>query len=222
MEKLKITALIPVRAGSRRLPNKNILPFGDSNLLVHKIRQLKKVSNIDEIIVSSDSDKMLKMAEEEGVKTQKRPIEFCDEKTKTFNEVVDYIVSNIDTDIVVWAPCVCPLTQIDSYKDAIQKFTEVVLNQNEYDSLISAKMLKEYVFDEKGPLNWNPQKHIPSQQLPEWKIIVNGFYVARKEDMLKWRFVYGHKPYLYVLDKKEAVDIDDADDFEIAKALLGK
>ena len=27
-----VTAVIPVRAGSKRLPNKNILPFGDSNL----------------------------------------------------------------------------------------------------------------------------------------------------------------------------------------------
>ena len=45
----KFLAIIPVRAGSRRLPNKNILPFGDSNLLVHKIRQLKKVVLIDEI-----------------------------------------------------------------------------------------------------------------------------------------------------------------------------
>ena len=38
-----LTAVISVRAGSRRLPNKNILPFGGSNLLIHKIRQLKSV-----------------------------------------------------------------------------------------------------------------------------------------------------------------------------------
>lgn len=55
----KMTAIIPVRAGSRRLKNKNILPFGDSNLLVWKIRQLKTVESIDNIIVSSDSDIML-------------------------------------------------------------------------------------------------------------------------------------------------------------------
>lgn len=35
---MKYTAIIPVRAGLRRLPNKNILPFGDSNLLINKIR----------------------------------------------------------------------------------------------------------------------------------------------------------------------------------------
>ena len=50
-----ITAIIPVKGNSTRLPNKNILPFADSNLLIHKIRQLKQVEGITEIIVSSDS-----------------------------------------------------------------------------------------------------------------------------------------------------------------------
>ena len=47
-----ITAVIPVKGNSTRLPNKNILPFGDSNLLQHKIEQLKHVEGLHEIIVS--------------------------------------------------------------------------------------------------------------------------------------------------------------------------
>ena len=39
--------------------------------------------------------------------------------------------------------------------------------------------------------------------------------------MINWKFVYGKNPYVYILNKKEAVDIDDAEDFEVAKALLG-
>lgn len=38
-----ITAVVPVKANSSRLPGKNTLPFGNSNLLVNKIEQLKKV-----------------------------------------------------------------------------------------------------------------------------------------------------------------------------------
>ena len=66
MSEISLTAIIPVRGGSRRLPNKNILPFGDSNLLVHKIRQLKQVDGINTIVVSSDSDVMLEMANQEA------------------------------------------------------------------------------------------------------------------------------------------------------------
>ena len=54
-----ITAVIPVRAGSTRLKNKNVAPFAGTNLLVNKIRQLQEVPEITKIVVSSDSDMML-------------------------------------------------------------------------------------------------------------------------------------------------------------------
>ena len=57
-----ITAIIPVRAGSTRLKNKNVAPFAGTNLLVNKIRQLQEVKEITRIVVSSDSDLMLSMS----------------------------------------------------------------------------------------------------------------------------------------------------------------
>ena len=74
-----ITAVIPVKQHSSRLPGKNILPFGNSNLLLHKIEQLKQVKGLTDIIVSSDSDEMLGMAEKAGVIALKRPIEYANE-----------------------------------------------------------------------------------------------------------------------------------------------
>ena len=79
---MSFTAIIPVREGSRRLKNKNIAPFAGTNLLINKINQLKEVTEIEKIVVSSDSDMMLKMAESRGVLSHKRSIEFCDEKTR--------------------------------------------------------------------------------------------------------------------------------------------
>lgn len=214
--KNKITAVIPVRAGSKRLPNKNILPFADSNLLIHKIRQLKAIEHIDEIIVSTDSDVMIEMAIKENVNYQKRPDEYCDEKSKTFNEVVEYIANNIKTDILIWAPCVCPLVHPDSYKKAIEEFLKL---DNKYDSVISSVLLKEYIFDESKPVNFSVEHHVPSQLLPNWHIITNGFFIATADNMAKWKFVYGKKPKLIEISKIEAIDIDDKQDFIIAEEL---
>ena len=58
--------IIPARAGSQRIPNKNITPFGDSNLLEMKLNILKEVPDIDEIIVNSDCDDMLAIGEKYG------------------------------------------------------------------------------------------------------------------------------------------------------------
>ena len=79
---MSLTAVIPVREGSRRLKNKNIAPFAGTNLLINKIEQLKRVPEITDIVVSSDSNLMLDMAQSQGVKTHRRALEFCDEKTK--------------------------------------------------------------------------------------------------------------------------------------------
>ena len=226
MSEISLTAIIPVRGGSRRLPNKNILPFGDSNLLVHKIRQLKQVDGINTIVVSSDSDVMLEMANQEAggggaaVMIHKRPLEYCDESSKSFYDGVENIASSVDGDVIMWAPCVCPLTSIESYENAIKDFYKYVIEKKEFDSVISAKMFKEYLFDENKPLNFSPEHHVPSQKLPQWKTIVNGFYIAPREKMIQWRYLYGQNPYLHILNKREAVDIDDQEDFEVAKALL--
>ena len=68
----KITAVIPVRKGSVRVKNKNIKPFAGSSLLEIKIRQLKNVSQVDDIVVSTDCQEMAAIARGEGVKVHIR------------------------------------------------------------------------------------------------------------------------------------------------------
>ncbi len=213
----KLTAVIPVRKGSKRLPNKNILDFGESNLLVHKIRQLKQLNRIDEIVVSTDSEEMIEMAIKENVSWQRRPNEYCDEKSKTFNEVVEYISSTIQTQNILWANCVCPLVKIETFNTAIEEFFNL---ETKYDSVVSGVLLKEYILNQNNiPQNFSFENHVPSQKLPNWHIVVNGFFIAKAKDMQKWKFVYGKSPKLIELSKFEAIDIDDKEDFILAKQL---
>ena len=218
---MNITAVIPVRAGSVRLKNKNIRPFAGSSLLEVKINQLKAVKKIDRIVVSSDSDEMLTVAERLGVIAAKRPVEYCDEKSKTFNEVVEYIAQNhVKTEIMIWVPCVCPLVSSKKISEGIELFEKVLSGQIPGDSVATASLLKEYVFDECGPVNFSVVRHVPSQRLPNWHVITNGFFIARREDMAKWKFVYGPSPVLCEVNKLEAIDIDDEIDFKMAEFLM--
>ena len=121
---MSITALIPVRQGSRRIKNKNVLPFADSNLLIHKIRQLKQVKEIGAIVVSSNSEDMLQMALDEGVSIHRREEKYCDEVSAPFSEVVRNICEHIAGDHVLWAPCVAPLVEPRHYEEAIRTFFE--------------------------------------------------------------------------------------------------
>ena len=80
IRKQKLTAIVAVRAGSERVPNKNIKKFNGTTLLDIKLRQLKKINYIDEIIVSSDSKRMLNIAKKYKILTHRRETYFASSK----------------------------------------------------------------------------------------------------------------------------------------------
>lgn len=216
--KSKYTAVIPVRAGSRRLPNKNITKFGESNLLIEKILQLKQVDLIDKIVVTSDSNEMLSMAKKAGVNTHKRGIEYCDEKTKSFGEAVAHVCNNVDGENIIWATCTSPLVQPKNYTDAIKSY-EKAIEKGRYDSLMSVEPFKRYMWDDDGPINYElGTKHVPSQQLKQLYFVTDGILIAPRDKMIEWKYFHGKNPYKFILDKIHCVDIDDKLDLEVAKA----
>lgn len=202
------------------MKEKNIRPFAGTNLLENKINQLKRVSLIDNIIISSDSEKMLDIGRNNNVKTRKRPREFCDEQSKSFNQVVEYIASQeLESDILVWAPCVCPLIDETYIETAIGEF--IRCRRDGFDSVVSSTLIKEYLFNEKNePINFSIEHHVPSQLLPAWHVIINGFFIAEPLDMVKWKFVYGKKPKLIEVEQSKSIDIDDETDFYVAEQLM--
>ena len=214
-----ITAIITVREGSRRLKNKNVAPFAGTNLLINKINQLKQVKEISNIVVSSDSDLMLSMAKSQGVDIHKRAIEFCDEKSKTFGEVVSHICENVSGDDILWATCTAPLVFPKQYREAIKLYYQAL--EDGYDSLVSMEKFKRYLWDENGPVNYELGiKHVPSQQLPPLYFVTDGILLAPRKKMIEWKYFHGHNPYKFILDKRTSIDIDDGLDLACARAWL--
>ena len=217
---MAITAVIPVRAGSTRVKNKNIRPFAGSSLLEIKIKQLQQVKTINQVLVSSDSKEMLDLAKSMGAIPMERPYEYCDEKTRSFNDVVRYIASEqVNTEHMMWAPCVCPFVDSVLFEQAVSTYDKIVAGEIDGDSVVSAELIKEYIFDENKPVNFSIEHHVPSQMLPNWHCIKNGFFIAKTQDMYRWGFVYGPNPVLFEITKKQSIDIDDEFDFLIAETV---
>lgn len=212
-----ITAVIPVKGNSTRLPNKNILPFGNSNLLQHKIEQLKQVEGLHEIIVSSDSDEMLAIGEKCGVKAIKRPEQYANESVP-FGMFLEYLCDIIEGDHLLYACATSPLVEPYLYNKAIKTYFEKL--EEGYDSLITCAPYQTYLMDEKGPLNFSMGlEHKNSEQLPMLYHFTNGIDLAPREKVREWHYNYGPKFYRLLVNKREAADIDDLYDYEIAKAL---
>ena len=217
---MELTAVIAVRGGSTRVKDKNARSFAGDSLLGIKIEQLKKVNDIQEIVVTSDSDRLLEIARLHGVVPKKRPLIYCDEKSVSFNEVVKYIASEqVNTQYMMWAPCVCPLVSDYYMKDGIEIYKKQIAGEIPGEGICTVTPFKEYLVGEEGPINYSVESFVRSQDLPDWHYIINGFFIAQTRQMYDWGFIYGKNPYRYSIPKADAMDIDDPIDFEIAEML---
>lgn len=212
----RITAIIPAKAISGRLPHKNTLPFGESNLLVHKIRQLKQVDLIKEIIVSSEDDEILSMAEAEGVRAIKRPYEFSAE-TKPFQEFLYYIVGEASEDHVMWACCTSPMVDAETYNRGCRTYFDKL--KEGYDSLITVMEYHHYLLDKDMKpytFKWGPE-HRNSQELDKLYFFTDGIQLAPKASMREWHYYFGHNPYGMEVDLKTSTDVDTIYDYLLAR-----
>lgn len=212
-----LTAYIGVKEHSVRLPGKNTLPFGDSNLLIHKIRQMKRAMNIGKIVVSTDSPEMLRMAADEGVDGIRRPVEYANE-TRPYQEFVRYLTEVLPGEHIMRCPVTAPLCDADVLNDSISKYFWAI--GNGYDSLTSVLPFQHHMLDENGPMNYTMDvNHKGSQNLPLWHEIANCMDIEPMDIMKKSLFQFGPNFYRYEVDKIAATDIDDRMDYEIACAI---
>ena len=115
--KKKIIALVPVRKGSERVKNKNIKPFGDTSLLKLKLEILKRVSGIDEIIVNSDCEDMLKLAKEDQVSIFKRDEDYARSIINN-SDFFEHIAQNCEDDsVIMYSPVTCPFIKISTFEN---------------------------------------------------------------------------------------------------------
>ena len=211
---MSYTALIPVKGDSSRLPGKNHLPFGDCNLLQRKIRQLKKVDKIDRIVVSSESQQLLDIAEKEGAIAMERPLQYANESLP-ISEFVRWLGQNLDGDDIIWACVTSPLVDDSLYSKAISLYEDKT--SKGYDSLVTVSRFQHYLMDENGPFNFTRgKKHPNSQNLPKLYLFTNGIQITPRAKYIEWGDRIGERPYLMEVSKKEAIDIDDIYDYATA------
>lgn len=215
-----IEAIIPVRAGSRRLKDKNLANFGGTTLLAHKIRQLQRTPLVTSILVSSDSDQMLQIAEDEGVLALRRSPEFSDDvRGKSLSETIRHIATQASGQHLMWAQVTSPLVDEEIYGRAIELYLDALTHG--FDSLVTQTVVREFLWDENGPTNYVAgPSHVPSQDLNSITKMTFGVLIAERQRMIDWAYYHGPNPYRMLLGKRESADIDDLLDLEAARSWL--
>lgn len=213
-----ITAIIPVRKGSQRVKNKNIKPFGDSSLLEIKIKtllKLQKWNKIDEIIVSSDCEKMLEIAGSLGVQTHKRDNFYASSKA-TNSEFFENLASIGNHSWIMYSPVTSPLISFETYNEILSKFKLKPTNT------VTTCMQKHHMWLDGKPLNYDIKNSPNSQDLPNIFSINYGVSLIQRKDMMQYKNIVTDNPSFIILDEIEGIDIDTELDFEFANYLYKK
>jgi len=210
----EITAYMVAKGYSERLTFKNMLPFGDSTLLGHKIQQLKMCKTIDRIVVGSDTTEIIEHAKSFGVEVFRQEPHLCDGSVP-MNETIRDVCRTAPTDIVLWTHCTNPLVGPKTYDAAITAWID-----SDYDSLVSMSRISSHVWYQGSPLNFTPLiTHVVADDLEPAYHQNGAIFIQAYEQMLETGYYYGKNPLLFELNPLESIDINNVEDYKMAVKL---
>lgn len=223
-KKKKYLAVILARGKSKRLPGKNLKKINGKPLIAYTILSALNCKYLDEIIVSSDDKKILKVSKKYGANILKRPKHLATDKAKTSDTLIHVIQKNLTFDYVILLQPTSPLRNENHIHDAInlleKKNADAIISvcKTEYNpswSNILPKNLSMKGFLKKKFLNKR------SQDLKNYYRLNGAIYICKINSFLKERsFFLKKNTFAYEMPLEDSIDIDTEFDFKIAKALV--
>ena len=214
----KITAIIGVRKGSKRLKNKNIKKFHNTNLLELKIKTLLNCKNIDNILVTSDCDKMLEVAGKYDIITHKREDYYASDECPT-SEYFKYLGKLSPTYNILFTCVTSPFVQSLDYYKMIEKYKTIDFHLK-YDSLIKCVKINEFIFYKGKPIGFELDNQPKSQDINNLYKSSMSCSILNKNILINNKSIIGNSPYFYQLnDDIKCLDIDYPSDFIICELL---
>lgn len=210
---MRTAALIPIKLGSQRIPQKNIKPFYDGTPLMHFIQKTCLESKyINETYIYC-SDEAVKPYILPGIKFLKRP-KYLDEDNINANDFIREFIKNVDADIYVNAHTTSPFAKTETIDDCIKQVASA-----KFDSAFCAEAIKTFMWRDGKPINFDPNHFPRTQDLPLIYGETSIAYVFTKESFIKHGRRLGSHPYIREVGKIEAMDIDYPEDFDICNAI---
>lgn len=214
---MKTIAIIPARAGSKRLYPKNRLPLGGIPLIVHSILYAQANSQIiDAIYVSTNCMITKQIALEYGVNVIDRPEYLSGDLEPTVTAMMHVLENSKTVENVVLLQPTNPLRPADLLLEAM-----AIYDQGMYDSLFTVTRNRQkfgkIINDKYVPYNYSIGQR--SQDL-EPLFFENGLLYITKASLIAERCIISENAFPMEVDHIYAtIDIDTQEDFDYAAYL---
>ena len=219
-EKYSVTALVPMKGHSERVPSKNIRSFGGKPLFFHILESLESADFVGDILVNTDSLKIISLIEQNfpDVITIERPQNLLGDKIP-MTSIIEYDIEHIKTNHFLQTHATNPLLRENTIDHAIESYFDGL--EQDFDSVMGVTKYQTRFYDNnKMPINHNPDIMLPSQDMPPLYEDNSNFYINSTANFLKHRNRVGKYPLFIEVPKLESIDIDEEEDFIIAEAVF--
>jgi CMP-N,N'-diacetyllegionaminic acid synthase len=213
-------AVILARGGSKGIPNKNIMQFCGKPLIAWSILQARGSKRIDEIWLSSDSAKILEVAESHGAIPILRPEELATDTADSEGGLLHFVdyweaQNGGPPERVVFLQATSPLRRLDEIDKAIATF-----EREAADSLFSASLLEDVCLwsriDDKYYSVTYDYKNRKRRQDRKPMILENGsIYIFKSAILRRERNRIGGKIAVHLMENWQSLEIDDPKDVDL-------
>lgn len=224
--KLKVIALIPARAGSQEIKNKNMVKIKNKPLIFYTIREAKKCKKINEIYVSSNDKKILNYSKSLKVNILKRPKKISTSKSHPKYLVLHFIdfllKKNFNTnDLIIYLQPTSPLRNSEDISKVIKlmkannKFKCLSVTKNQkiiFKSLFLKNKVLKTVFNKR----YLSQRR---QDLMQSYHINGAIFAFSIKEFLKERDFPHQNSLAYIMSENKSIDLDTIQDLKKLKKM---
>lgn len=224
----KNIAVIPARAGSKRVVNKNIREMCGRPLIAYTIEAAKKCGLFSRIIVSTDSKEIATISEEYGAETpflreKNLADDYCPVSLVTLDAIVKLEDSADQYENVCQLMANCPLRDDIDILNSYQQFSEAragaQISVTKFGWFSPWWAMECDANNKLIPL-FEEQLSKRSQDLPELYCPTGAIWWARINTLREERTFHCTSKTGWIIPWEKSIDIDTEDDWKMAEILM--
>jgi N-acylneuraminate cytidylyltransferase len=217
---MQIKALLPMKGNSERVKNKNMRDFDGAPLYHAVMKSLLASKYIESVVINTDSEIIAKDAKEnfcDKVIIIDRPKEIEGDFV-SMNNIILYDLQQLDGEHFLQTHSTNPLLKTETIDKAIEKYFEGLEN---FDSIFGVTKLQTRFYNKYAKaINHNPNELLRTQDLEPMYEENSNLYIFSKDAFKNaGNKRIGLNPQIFEVNKLEATDIDEPEDFILAELI---
>ena len=212
--------IIPARAGSKRLPGKNMMELCGKPLIYYTISAALEASYVDEILVSTDDPEIICFVEKlRNIKLFKRGGETGSDNASSFDVISECAHVFSKSLQIIYLQPTSPLRTTEDINNACK----MAVSGNPVVSVTEQEHPSAWIFSDDVKLSNCTIQRITTKRSQDHKkeFRLNGaIYISALEDIKKYKSHLTPGALLYHMPHVRSVDIDTFEDFRYAEFIL--